>query len=236
MEKVIYPIWRPEGTSSDRFREQLLGPFSEAALARDDVHALTICVVDDAVAPASVYRMENIFERGYDGVIMLWVARASALEGEHLGLADYCERYCGYLVSEANPLPEYREFVSVGQRTAGMNQVVCLQRPASLEMEEWRSIWQDLHTPVAIDTQSTFGYRQNLVVRALQPDAPPLAAIIEENFPEAAIHSRLAFYDAGEDEALYQAREKAMVDSCVRFIDFERIDCIPTSEYPLKVL
>ncbi len=46
--------------------------------------------------------------------------------------------------------------------------------------------------------------------------------------------SRAAFYDADGNEELYRQREKEMVDSCVRFIDFDKIDCIPMSEYILN--
>ena len=53
--------------------------------------------------------------------------------------------------------------------------------------------------------------------------------------PEA-MTSDHAFYDTGGDESLLQARMKAMMDSCVNFIDFESIDVIPMSEYLLKPL
>ncbi len=59
---------------------------------------------------------------------------------------------------------------------------------------------------------------------------------MEENFPPEAMTSDHAFYATGGDEALLQARLKAMMDSCVRFIDFESIDVLPMSEYLLKPL
>ena len=206
MEKVIYPLWRPESVSAEAFRESLLGPFTEQALANPLVRGLKICVVDDAVAPAAGYRMESLFHRGYDGAVLLWVEHSTGLEAEHLGLADYCEQFHGYLVSEAEQIPQYHQSAQEGQRTTGMNEIVCLKRPDRLSFEEWRDIWQNSHTEIAIDTQSTFGYRQNLVIRSLTSDAPEIDAIIEENFPEAAIHGRPAFYDAGDDQALYQER------------------------------
>ena len=236
MEKVIYPVWRAQDVSEADFRASLLGPFSEQALANPLVRGLKVCVVDEAVAPADGYRMESIFPRGYDGVVLVWVEHATGLEADHLGLADYCEAFHGYLVSEAEQIPGYHLEAKEGERTRGMNEIVCLKRPDRLSFEEWRDIWQNSHTQIAIDTQSTFGYRQNLVIRKLDADSPDIDAIIEENFPEAAIHGRPAFYDAGDDEALYQEREKIMVESCMRFIDFDRIDCIPTSEYVVKLV
>ena len=70
-----------------------------------------------------------------------------------------------------------------------------------------------------------------MVVRALTYAAPHYDAIVEENFPAAAMSSQQAFYAAEGDEPKYRANLKAMIDSCVRFIDFDRIDVIPTSEY-----
>jgi hypothetical protein len=88
---------------------------------------------------------------------------------------------------------------------------------------------------VAIDTQSTFGYRQNVLERPLSADAAPLDAMIEENFPPEAMSSDHAFYgvQAGDDEGL-QANLSAMLASCARFIDFDKIDVIPMSEYVIK--
>ena len=118
-----------------------------------------------------------------------------------------------------------------GRRLEGMCQIVFLQKPPRLSYEEWITVWQGSHTQVAIDTQSTFGYRQNVIVRALTYAAPHYSAIIEENFPAAAMTSPHAFYDAVGDDARYKANLKAMMDSCARFIDMDRIDVVPTSEY-----
>ena len=59
----------------------------------------------------------------------------------------------------------------------------CCAGPTDLDVETWFTRWHVDHTPVAIETQSTFGYTQNAVVRALTPDAPGIAAIVEELFP-----------------------------------------------------
>ena len=72
-----------------------------------------------------------------------------------------------------------------------------LRRPAELDQASWLQRWQHDHTPVAIETQSTFGYTQNAVVRALTPNALPLAGIVEELFPAEAITDLKAFFGAG---------------------------------------
>ncbi len=64
--------------------------------------------------------------------------------------------------------------------------------------------------------------------------APHYDAIIEEAFPEAAMTSWQAIYDAEGDEARFNRHQQAMIDSCTRFIDFDKIDACSTSEYVFK--
>jgi hypothetical protein len=45
-----------------------------------------------------------------------------------------------------------------------------------------------------------------------------------------------AFYGSGGDDVVLQQRMTAMIESCARFIDFEKIDVIPMSEYVIKPL
>jgi len=117
-----------------------------------------------------------------------------------------------------------------------MCHVVFMSPPASMSREDWLAVWKDSHTQVAIDTQSTFGYRQNLVVRCLGEATPPCHAIVEENFPPEAMTSDHAFYATGGDEALLKKNMAAMMESCARFIDFAHIDVIPMSEYLVKAV
>ena len=84
-------------------------------------------------------------------------------------LEDECDQLAAYLVTESVPLPAPLE---LGSRTTGLANVALLRRPAELDQASWLQRWQHDHTPVAIETQSTFGYTQNAVVRALTPDAP----------------------------------------------------------------
>ena len=121
-----------------------------------------------------------------------------------------------------------------GERLYGMCHVVFMKHPAGQSREDWLAVWKDSHTQIAIDTQSTFGYRQNVVVRVLGDNAIPCDAIVEEHFPPEAMTSDHAFYDAGDDDELLQRRMTEMMESVARFIDFEHIDVIPMSEYLIK--
>jgi hypothetical protein len=86
---------------------------------------------------------------------------------------------------------------------------------------------------VAIETQSTFGYTQNWVVRTLTPDAPGIAGIVEELFPIEAIADLKAFFGAADDNDL-QNRISQMVASTTAFGANENIDTVPTSRYVFK--
>jgi hypothetical protein len=136
----------------------------------------------------------------------------------------------GYRVLESELIAHHT--VS-GQRLEGFCQVVFLQRPGHLTRAQWLELWQGRHTQVAIDTQATFAYRQNVITQALDDDAPMLHAMIEESFPSPAMTSDHAFYGASSDRDL-QIKQAAMLNSCARFIDFNKIDVIPMSEYVFR--
>lgn len=232
MEKIMYPVWKHETDSSTDFRQKLLGKVSEQ-LIQLGVHKLRISVVDDDVAPADPTRMEST-KPPVSGMISMWVDTAINRKPLEDVIASAVARMAGYLVTESEPIVNTKHVVADGERTPGMNQVAFLQKPPRLNYEHWLEIWLGSHTQVAIDTQSTFGYRQNVIVRPLTYAAPPYDAIVEENFPEAAMTDRMVFYDSVGDKAKFKEREQRMMESCSRFIDFDKIDCIPTSEYTMK--
>ena len=120
-----------------------------------------------------------------------------------------------------------------GERTHGFSQVTFLQIPPRLTYEAWRKIWFQEHTPVGIATQANFLYVHNVVVMPLTEGAPAFRGIVEECFPPEAMRDSQAFYDAIGDEPRHQRHQKLMMDSCAKFIDFDRIDVIATSEYRL---
>lgn len=236
MEKLIYPLWKAETTDSDRFRDQLLASLEKLHEA-PQIRGLRLAVADSAVA-AGAHRRMAATRPLPDAMVSVWLDAAAGQRGDvEACLGDPVSRYHCYLVTESEPLVNRSQLPGEDRRIPGMCHVVFLQRPPRLSEREWLSIWQESHTRVAIDTQSTFGYRQNVIVRGLSYAAPPLNAMIEENFPEAAMASNHAFYNvAEEDEEAMAKNAQAMMDSVARFIDFDRIDVIPMSEYLLKPL
>lgn len=236
MEKLLYPLWKSPAVSSDGFREDLLQQLAPELAALAGVHGLRLCVADSAVAAAAGRRMES-HAPVPDAILSLWVDTAGAASSWEPQIDAHVERKCAYLVAEAEPLLNQQCHPSKpGERVYGMCQVVFMSPPAAMDTQQWLALWKDSHTQIAIDTQSTFGYRQNLVVRQLSNDAVPCSAIVEENFPPEAMASDHAFYASGGDEALLQKNMSAMIESCARFIDFAQIDVIPMSEYLVKPL
>lgn len=150
------------------------------------------------------------------------VAAAAAL------LRKECDDVAAYLVTESVPLAP--PATAAGKRTPGLANVALLRRPADLDEATWLSRWHIDHTPVAIATQSTFGYVQNAVVRALTPDAPAISAIVEELFPSEAISDLHAFFGAADDDDLRNRMEK-MIASTTAFGANENVDTVPTSRY-----
>ncbi|OAN35759.1 EthD domain-containing protein [Mycolicibacterium iranicum] len=146
-------------------------------------------------------------------------------------LGNMCEQLAAYLVTESVPLAAPP--TESGERTPGFANVALLRRPEELDERTWLQRWHRDHTQVAIDTQSTFGYIQNTVVRALTDDAPRVDAIVEELFPIEAVSDVHAFFGAADDADLSDRMTK-MVASTTAFGANQNVDTVPTSRYVLR--
>lgn len=233
MEKVIAVLRHadPDDDWCDRQR----GPVADALLDLG-VAGLSVNVRDSAVRHSLM--TITTLDPPAAAVVSLWTQQcygdqmAAALKL----LAAECEHLAAYLVTESIPLSG--PVVEPGSRTPGLANIALLRRPEGLDQATWLTRWQGGHTTVAIETQSIFGYTQNWVVRALTPDAPGIAGIVEELFPSEAITDLKAFFGAADDDDL-QNRLGRMVASTAAFGANENIDTVPTSRYvfrtPFKV-
>lgn len=236
MEKVMYALWKPEGQTADQFRDVLLQTVAPALAQNKDVHGLRICVADSAVEAAAGRRMAAQTPPP-DAMASLWVDYAGAAQRWEPAIDSHVARHSAYLVAEAEPLVNQAAHPSApGERLHGMCHVVFMSPPQEMDYHDWLAVWKDSHTQIAIDTQSTFGYRQNLILRVLTDGAYASHAIVEENFPPEAMTDDHAFYATGGDDAVLKDNMTAMMESCARFIDLAKIDCIPMSEYLIKPL
>jgi hypothetical protein len=232
MEKLIYLLWKPDTQSIADFRKHCSTTLA-SAIAKAGATRIRFMIADEDVAPAQAARIISQ-NPAFDAVLSFWVDSAVAAPEFNVLIANAAARFSGFLVTESEPLRNQRFPTRAGSRTHGMNQVVLLQRPPRLARQEWLQIWQQSHTAIAIETQSSFGYRQNIVMHPVSEPLVQCDAIVEENFPVEAMTDREAFYNSTGNPILKAEREKRMIDSCLRFIDFDRIDCIPTSEYGLS--
>ena len=237
MEKIILTLWKPAQPNAGQWRADLLG--LRDALVAAGAKNIRVMLVDEAVAAASAQRITNS-AAPLDGMLSLWLDSALQWPAIKTLVTPLTSRLEAYLVVESEPYPEERQArsalyqVPVGQRTPGMNQVALLHKPDRMSYEHWHDTWRNGHGPNAYPLQSIFGYRQNTVVRALTFGAPVLHAIVEENFPPEAIGNPQGFFAALGDPEKCAQRQQAMYESTSRFIDFEKIDCILTSEYQLS--
>ncbi|WKN49333.1 hypothetical protein [Nocardioides sp. Arc9.136] len=162
-------------------------------------------------------------------VVSVWAAGGTAAVVDVLAAAVAGATLDGWEVEERLPLapPE----VADGRRAEALANVAVLRRPAELDVDEWRHRWLVDHTPVAIETQGTFGYVQNLVLRPVTEDATYVSAIVEELFPMAAVGDLHAFYGSGGDADELRSRMERMMASVGRFGADRDLDLVPTSRY-----
>ena len=188
--------------------------------------------VRDAVVGDSLMTLTTL-DPPVVGFVSIWTQQSygSHVRGALDRLTGECERVDAYLVIESVPLPPPPS--AAGARTPGFANVALLRRPADLDEETWRARWHVDHTPVAIATQSTFGYTQNAVVRALTSGAPVIDAIVEELFPLEATKDLHAFFGAADDADL-EERMNRMVASTSAFGANRRVDTVPTSRYVMR--
>lgn len=228
MEKVIVTL--RTGSADDEWAERIRGPVAEQLLGLG-VPGLTVNVRDAAVRDALMTL--TTLDPPVRGFVSLWtqqyygdqVAAALTLLGRH------AEHVAAYLVTESAPMPPPP--TPPGERAPALANVALLRRPADMDEATWLTRWHRDHTQVAIDTQSTFGYVQNYVVRALTPEAPTVNAIVEELFPVEAVGSLHAFFGAADDDDLRHRMEQ-MVASTAAFGANVDIDAVPTSRYVFR--
>lgn len=232
MEKMLYIVWKHEGDSDRDFRQRLLEKVSPQ-LIQLGAHQLRIGVVDDDVAPAASLRT-MCTKPEITGLISIWTDTATRRKPYEKAIEESVARMAGYLVTECVPLVNTTHIVADGKRTPGWSQVVVLSKPPRLSYEQWLESWLGGHTKVALETQPIFGYRRNVIVRRLSYASPMYDAVVEENFPSGAMNDPAVFFDAVGDLAKQKRNAKAQYEDSAKFVDFDKFDRVPMSEYVMK--
>jgi hypothetical protein len=229
MEKLMYAVWRRDATPVREFRRTILETTAPALLSLG-VRGLAINLADDLAVPGlRIARLDPA------GTVAVWVDTALERRRIESLLHAVTPRLAGWLVLESVPLVNTRHVVPLGERIPGLYTVAFLEKPEALGYDDWLARWQGGHTRVAIETQSTFAYIQNVLVRAVTADAPPWTAIVEEAFPAEAATDPMVFYRARTREELAE-NQRRLVESCASFIDFDRLETHPMSAYVLRRL
>lgn len=231
MEKLVYLLWKPD-THSDIEWHAALSNNTINTLRANGAKQFRLNLVDDDISGAASMRMTNQPPLP-DAMLSFWLSSAHCRLACETIMSAISKKMAGYSVCESEPLPNTSFPAAYGKRCYGMNHIVFLQIPPRLSRNEWLEIWLESHTQEAINTQQTFGYRQNIVVRSLTDNAPLIDAIVEENFPPAAITDQNAFYRNSSAQEL-ASNQKRMFKSCMRFIDFDKMSRLPSSEYNFK--
>jgi hypothetical protein len=216
--KLMYAAWGDD--LGRRLRDEQL----HARLRDAGVRRLQLNLDDEDVAPAM--RIAT----GPDpirAVVSVWAEHdqdvTPALHQATDGLA-------GWEVDERQPIPPPE--TPDGVRLDALANIAVLKRPDDLDRDEWLHRWLVDHTPVAIATQASFGYVQNVVTRQVTETAPrQVDALVEELFPSEGMVDMHAFYGSGGDDAELDARLTRLMESVSR-IGFDRdIDLVPGSRY-----
>ena len=229
MEKLAYVLWKRGDEADETFKLRLLSEAAPRLMALPSAHErLRISVVDDDVAAGKRLRIGKL-EPAKAAFASFWIEQAQDREGVERVLSGTCGRFAGYLVVESRPL--VNRVARAGARTPGFALVSCIEPKDGLAYDEFLRLWHEQQRACAIETQATFGYVRNEIVRALTTGAPTWAAIVEENFPLAALTDPAAFYDAVGDPAKLKRNSKRMIDTCQGFLAQDRVESHPMSEW-----
>jgi hypothetical protein len=218
--KLMYAVWGPDLATA------LKDPTWHEALAAAGAERLQVNVDDEAVAAAM--RIPT-FDQPIGAIVSVWLADGADPAALSALVGKVAEQHHGYRIDERRPIdpPESWD----GTRADTLANVAVLRRPDELTQEEWLHRWLVDHTPIAMATQATFGYLQNVVVEPVTDDAPFISAFVEELFPSEAIADMHAFYGSGGDDAELNDRLTRLMASVARIGADHDLDLVPSSRY-----
>lgn len=225
MEKIVYALELKEP----------LAPAAIASLAREAGGVQVRVNLRDEEVAAGEKLVQASGDALPDCVVQLWLPTSnprfrSEVDG---ALGSIAASLAAWLVCESTII-ENPDRAPSGERTRGFAQLAFLTLPEGLAWIDWRRIWRDSHTQIAIDSQSNFEYRQNLSVEKLvdsRQRGRDFVAIVEECFPTEALVDPMTFFAASGDPAKFKRNLDVMMESCARFIAPGTIDVFPTSQY-----
>ena len=227
MEKIVIQIWKNHEIDDNDFKNFLVNEIPSNL--RSDLKSYQVNLPDKDVSKAAGL-VQSSYPPSPNAIVFLKVKSLFHVEQKLKAFESHAEKLFSYIVSESKII-EVDESKNLNKRTEGFSQIVFLEKPDNIDRFDWFDHWTHHHTKIAIETQSNFIYVQNSVVRKLQTQAPNFIAIVEECFPSQAMSDQEEFYAARGDATLMKKNLEIMMDSCSKFIDFSKIEVIPTSRY-----
>jgi hypothetical protein len=164
-------------------------------------------------------------------VVSFWLDSALERGALERTLRSAAPQIAGYSVLESVALANTTRRAAPGERTPGVNMVALIAAAPGTSREAFLAHWLERHRTVALETQATYAYVRNIVVRALTAGAPAWDGIVEEGFPAEAVGNPMLWYGAGGSPELLKQRLERMVASCREFLDLARVEQHPLSEY-----
>ena len=228
MEKLVYVLWRPTASTADDFARDLRA--AARAWPRLGARGISVNVVDGFVEPALSMRLTHV-DPPPAAVVSFWMDACDERGPIEADLAGRTDRLAGYLVVESVPLVNTTHTAPLGERTPGTNMIALIERPERIAYDRWIAHWHGHHKRVALETQCTYAYVRNVVVRPLTNEAPPWAGIVEEGFPSEAVTDPMLWYRAEGSPEKLQGNMGRMIESVQAFLDIDRVESHPMSEY-----
>jgi EthD domain len=227
MEKLIYVLWSAPDRPRSVLNRALSGEVADRLASDRAVKRIQLNIRDDAVAAGrSIEQGENLPA----AVISLWLPSAHAAARVDDVIRPHVGRIAAYSVVESTVLP-HASPPAGGGRSEGFSQLAFFKRCTDLDHAQFLEIWMRRHTPVAIATQETFHYAQNIVSRAITDNAPAWDGIVDEWYPTEALTDPLVYWKAGGSPARQELNYQREMASVLRFADFAAMALIVTSAY-----
>jgi len=231
MEKLVYVLWQPTGARADDFAEGLRAAAS--GWSRLGAQKISVNVVDRLVEPALAVRLTRL-QPPPSAMVSFWMDACDDRGLIEEDLLRRTARLAGYLVVESVPLVNTTHLAALGDRTPGTNMIALIERPDRIPYDRWIAHWHGHHKRVALETQCTYAYVRNVVVRSVTADAPSWAGIVEEGFPSEAVIDPMLWYRAQGSQDTLQENMGRMIESVQAFLDIDRVESHPMSEYRIS--
>ena len=221
MEKLVYVLFGSESPNPAVLAAELAG---------HGARRIAVNVSDENVAAKLGSRITRL-DPTLSAVVSFWLESARERSRLERTLAAVSSKLAGYSVLESVALANTSHVAAPSQRTPGINMIACITPKAGQPYDAWLEHWLEEHRRVALETQASYAYVRNIVVRALTPDAPPWRGIVEEGFAAETVGDPMAWYKAFGSQQKLQENLGRMIASCQVFLDLDRVESHPFSEY-----